>query len=272
MVPQAALFAPGDSARKVEKALQSEAGTVILDLEDGVAAANKALARETVAAALRQSATEKRILLRLNAPETPFFADDLEWARGVPADGIVLPKCERPDDVEAVARAVPEREIVPLIETALGVLNFEAIAGCNSRVRQAAFGSVDFALDLGVEWTAEGLERQYAMGVLALVSRALRLEPPIDAVFPLLDDSAAFERDARVGRSLGFGSKMVIHPRQVEWLRGVHTPSPAHVAWCRRAVAAYESAGCRGSLQVEGRLVDLPVYKQARQILASCLI
>jgi len=269
MIPAACLFVPADRPDRAAKALQGPAGCVILDLEDGVAPDDKTAARAHLPALLQTRPEEKRILVRCNAIGTAGFAADAAALRSLPVDGVMLPKCESASDIDAFADAVPQGEIVPLIETALGVLRLEEIATASPRVRQAAFGSVDFGLDLGTGWTPEGDERLHAMGRIALLSRALRLEPPIDAVFPVLDDVEAFRADARKGRRIGFGSKMVIHPRQVEWLAELYRPSDAEREWCRRAVAAYEAAGAAGALTVDGRLVDRPVYLRARQILAA---
>ncbi len=265
--PHAALFVPADSERKIAKALESGAGTVILDLEDGVAAEAKAAARVLLPASLGGRPQSVRLVIRCNAVGTTDFAADAALLPFLPVDGVMLPKAERATDIATLAEAMPEGEIVPLVETALGVLRLEEIATSSPRVRQVAFGSVDFGLDLGTGWTPEGDERRHAMGHIALVSRALGLLPPMDAVYPVLDDAEAFRRDAALGRRLGFGPKMVIHPRQAEWLADLFAPSEAELAWCRLAISAYEAAGAAGSLRVEGRLVDRPVYLQARQLL-----
>lgn len=267
MIPSALLFVPGDNAHRVAKALQSEAGSVILDLEDAVRHEHKADARRIIAEALVTPPAGKRIIIRCNAAETPEFASDLALLSSLPGYAVMLSKCESAEAVRAVENGVGrECEIVPLLETALGVHQLEAIAAASPRVRQVAFGSVDFALDLGVPWTPEGDERRYAMGQIVLLSRALRLRAPIDAVYPNVEDEAAFRADASLGRRMGFGGKMVIHPRQVGWLQSVYLPSAGELAWSRRVIEAFEAAESKGAIRLDGHLIDAPVYLQARQI------
>lgn len=271
LLPQACLFVPGDSERKLAKATASAAGTLIIDLEDSIPSTHKehkAHARSLVAEYLQSRAeTRQQIVIRCNAVESPEFLDDLHLLKAVQYDSIMLPKCESSEHILCAAEALPGARFIALIETALGVHQFAAIATAHPRVTQAAFGSVDFALDLGVDWTAEGTERRYAMSRIALESRALRLAPPIDAVFPNIDDQAAFERDALTGMQLGYGSKMVIHPRQVDWLAALTSLHPEEEAYNRKIVAAYEAAiqVGTGAVNVDGVMVDLPVYERARR-------
>lgn len=136
--------------------------------------------------------------------------------------------------------------------------------GCRACICRVAFGAVDFALDLDVDWTREGDERHFAMGQLVLLSRALDLAPPLGAVFSITGDREAFLADARAERRMGFAGKMVIHPRQIEWLAEIDQRTPEERAWNLKVVEAFETAGA-GAIHVEGRLVDLPVYLNARR-------
>jgi citrate lyase subunit beta/citryl-CoA lyase len=267
------LFAPGDSERKLEKALQSAAAVVIIDLEDGVAESAKAAARETVAQTLSSSRTAasplRPIVLRINSVDSPHFAADLELSAAVGVDGVMLPKCEGTEGIRMVSEAMPGVEILPLLETVAGIHNLpQIIEGSNGTVRRVAFGAVDYALDLGVEWSAEGEERRYAMGHIVFLSRALQLAAPIDAVFPVLNDDAGFLRDAQLGKQMGFGGKMIIHPRHIEAVRQVYRPSQDKLDWCETAVRLYEESNGTGALKLDGQLIDLPVYKEAKRLLA----
>ncbi len=266
------LFVPGDSGRKIEKAFHTAADAIVLDLEDGVAAAAKEQARETVCTTLGQLSPEtrkaKRIVLRCNQVGSPYFSQDLELARFLDLHALMVPKCEGASDIEEVVRILPGVTILPILETARGVVRMEEIVRGASCIRRVAFGSVDFALDLDVNWTREGDERRHAMGQVVLLSRALDLEPPLAAVFPVTDDRAAFLADAETEMRMGFSGKMTIHPRQVEWLAEIHRQTPEQLEWNRKVVAAFEAAGS-GSIQLEGQLVDLPVYLNARRQLRS---
>lgn len=273
LLPQACLFVPADSERKLRKAMESMAGTLIIDLEDSVLPGHKAEARLLVAEWLHRRKeetappTRQKLMIRCNAVGTPYFHDDIAFLKTIEYDSIMLSKCESPAQVQEAAGALPQARLVALIESTLGVHNFAALATAHPNLRQAGFGAVDFALDLGVDWTARGTERQYAMSRIALESRALRLLPPMDAVFPGIDDAAAFEADARLGMQLGYGSKMVIHPRQVEWLAALHQLPPEEEARHRRIVEGYEAAlRCGGgAVTVDGVMVDLPLYERARR-------
>lgn len=268
MSSEAWLFVPGDSGRKIEKAFGTAAQAIILDLEDGVAPAMKCQARETVLTSLGQLPKETRaaktILLRCNAVNSPFFPEDLELAARLNIDALMVPKCEGAPDIKAVLNVLPEMTLVPLIESARGIVRLEEIVRAAKSIRRVAFGAVDFALDLDVDWTREGEERRQAMGQLVLLSRALDLEPPLGAVFPVTDDQAAFLTDVRMEKRIGFSGKMTIHPRQIEWLGEANQLTPEERAWSRKVVEAFEAAGS-GAIQVEGRMVDLPVYLNARR-------
>lgn len=268
MSSEAWLFVPGDSGRKIEKAFGTAAQTVILDLEDGVAANAKEAARETIRATLGQLPQNvreaKNAILRCNPPESPHFPGDLELAGDSGIRTIMLPKCESARDIEAVLKILPEATIVPLVESARGVVRLEDIVRAGKCIRRVAFGAVDFALDLDADWTREGDERRFAMGQLVLLSRALELEPPLGSVFPFMDDREAFLANARMEKRMGFSGKMVIHPRQIEWLAEMNRLTPEERAWSIKVVEAYESAGS-GAIQVDGKLVDLPVYLNARR-------
>lgn len=260
------LFSPGHDANKIQKGLQSPADAVVVDLEDAVRVDEKEQARTVVQQALGESRPAgKKVYVRINAVSTPWFADDVALVKELPVDGVMLPKCEKPSAVEMLAAMVAV-EIIPLIESAKGVLNAAGILSASPQVRRCAFGSVDFALDIGTEWTPEGTERLAAMGQLVLASRYAGKEPPIDAVFPVIRDEAAFKKDALLGKKMGFYGKMVIHPMHIEWVRDVYRPSDEEISKCKKIVEAYEQSEGRGAFAIDGKLVDLPVYEQAKRI------
>lgn len=281
---QVYLFVPGDSLRKLEKAVQSGPDVILVDLEDGVAEEMKAEARHTVHDWLStvdgtdgdsrtRTRTQPKIAVRCNAVSSPHFPEDMRLLRSVQIQGVMLPKCESADHIAVVDQALDghpllsELGIIPLIESARGVHRFEAIVSDARHVRRGAFGAADFALDLGVDWTADGEERRYAIGQLVLQSRSLGLDPLIDAVFLKLDDRDAFIRDALYGKQIGCYGKMIIHPRHIEWVRDVYKATEAEIAWCREVIRLYEQSGGAGSLRLDGQLIDLPVYRKARLLL-----
>src|SRR5215467_116953 len=227
------LFVPGDRADRFVKARQSGADAVIIDLEDAVDSAQKDIGRETVASWLSPS---RPVYVRINGTDTPWFEHDLEVV-GLPGvEGVVLPKAERPEQVEQVAaRLTGEGRVLPLVETALGVWNADSLARA-PRVERLAFGSIDFQLDMGISGDYE--ELLYARSRLVLASRVASILPPVDGVTLALEDQARLRDDVTYARRLGFGGKLCIHPKQVETINQEFAPTEAEVAWARQILEA----------------------------------
>ncbi|NLA27740.1 MAG: CoA ester lyase [Firmicutes bacterium] len=274
------LFAPGNVARRVEKALSLTADAVILDLEDAVPLSEKENVRPAVAAALvlaRSSAG----YVRINALSTGLAIDDLAEVVIPGLDGIMLPKVEQPGDLEKVdwyishlekKRSIPAGtvDLIPLIENARGVENAPAIAGAVPRVKRLCFGAVDYTADLGVNLTAEGAEIFYARARLVNASRAAGLEPPIDTVYTEIRDAEGLVRDSRTARTLGFQGKLVIHPGQIEPVNRIFSPSEGEIDFARKVVDAFEEAEAKGHAAITlegGKFIDYPVVQNARRLL-----
>ena len=273
------LFAPGNHARRVEKAFTIGADAVILDLEDAVAISEKPSTRAIVSAALRQPRPCKGYV-RVNAPSTEWgFADILSVVQpGL--DGIILPKVESADQLKAVdwMLAALERErslgmnsidLIPIVETAQGLTQLEAIARAGTRTRRIAFGAGDMTLDLGMTWTREEAELAPIRAQFVIISRAAGLEPPLDTVWADLRDPNGFLQSVEHVRGLGFQGKMCIHPDQVPVANAAFAPTAAQVEEARKFVTAFEEAEARGlaSIQLEGKFIDYPIVHAARRLL-----
>src|SRR5690606_2898550 len=170
---------------------------------------------------------------------------------------IMLPKSER---IEDVARLAAQRPVIALIETVAGVAGARALA-TSGHVARLAYGSVDYAANLGCDHVPEALAAARAEIVFA--SRLGGLLPPLDGVTTELNDRAAVENDARRAAMLGFGGKLAIHPRQVEDICAAFRPAPEQIEWARRVLFSGE-----GAVRVDGAMVDEPVRSRARIILA----
>jgi citrate lyase subunit beta / citryl-CoA lyase len=261
------LYVPGDRPDRFAKAAASGADVVICDLEDSVGPANKALARDSVAAWL----SGHRAVVRVNGVDTPWHDDDVAaLAKSPHLAGVMLPKSQEPEDIGRLGRRLGGRtQLVPLVETAAGVANAAAIAA-DPQVSVLAFGSVDFALDLGID-DVDGEEQTvllYARSALVIASRVAGIAPPIDGVTLSLADADAIRDDTRRARALGFGGKQCVHPRQVHEVNAVFTPSREAIAEAQRVIDAAEDS--RGSaVQLDGQLIDRPRIDRARRVLAA---
>jgi citrate lyase subunit beta/citryl-CoA lyase len=241
---------------------------VILDLEDAVLPADKPLARSAIAewVATLDVATRARLLVRLNDAASPWHADDLAWLPGSLLSHAMLSKCEQPAQVAAVCARLPAQgSVLPLLETARGVLAAVAIAQA-PQVARLAFGSLDYLLDLDLP--DPGFALDSAATALALASRAADLPAPIAGVTAALD-AGQLQADLAHARSLGYGAKMCIHPTQVALVREAFQPDAQALAWARRVVSAWQQAGGSGAIQVDARMVDKPVLLRAERILAQ---
>jgi citrate lyase subunit beta / citryl-CoA lyase len=263
MIRRSYLFVPGDRPDRFEKARQSGADAVIIDLEDAVDSAHKDVAREAVASWLSPN---QPAYVRINGADTAWFERDLELV-GLPGVlGAVLPKAERPEQIAWVAdRLSGEGQVLPLVETALSVWHADELARA-PRVERLAFGSVDFQRDTGISGEYE--ELLYARSHLVLVSRVASILPPLDGVTLAIEDQARLRDDVTRARRLGFGGKLCIHPQQVEAVNQGFAPTEAEQAWARRILEATAASG-EGAYRLHGELVDRPVIERARAILAQ---
>lgn len=255
------LFVPGNRPERIPKALASGADAVIVDLEDAVGPDAKVEARAAVAQALP---AERPVLIRVNGPDTPWFDDDLQVCGESGVAGVVLPKAEGTEHVRAVAgRLGGDVPVLPLIETARGMANAQAIAQA-AWVERLLFGSLDLQAALGIEGDAE--ELHYFRSHLVLVSRVADILPPVDGVTTAIDDADVLRADTLRAKRFGFGAKLCIHPKQIALVNELFSPGEAEVAWARRVVAAADAA--QGSaVAVDGKMVDRPVLLRARAIL-----
>jgi citrate lyase subunit beta/citryl-CoA lyase len=259
MQPRSYLFVPGHRPDRFDKACAAGADQVIIDLEDAVPPADKAKAREAVAAWL---SPDRPVLVRINGADSEWFGDDLALCGKPGVAGVVLPKAEREADLAALA-AAGAQAIVPLIESALGLWHCAALARM-PRVERLVFGSIDFSFDLGIR---EGFEQLlYARSQLVLASRVAGIAAPVDGVTTSFNDPAIVRDDTLRARALGFGAKLCIHPKQVGPVNDAFVPTGEELAWAGRVLAANEKAQ-GAAVAVDGKMVDRPVVLIAQQML-----
>lgn len=258
------LFVPGNRPDRFDKALESGADAVILDVEDAVAPDEKADARRAIARWCAVAAAHRvRLAIRINDPTTAWFADDLELLRATGMLLAMLPKAEGPEPIAQVLRAMPAGgQVIPIIESARGVANVESIAAAQGVLR-LAFGTLDFAVDLDLSGDERGFA--YAASRMAIASRCAGLASPIAGVTMALDDDDRLQGDVAFARACGLGAKLCIHPRQVAAVRRLLAPTPAEIEWAARVVAAAEVH--LGAFALDGKMVDRPILLKAQAIL-----
>jgi citrate lyase subunit beta / citryl-CoA lyase len=256
------LFVPGHRPERFDKALAAGADRVIVDLEDAVAPADKDRARAALAAWL--AATRARVAVRLNAADTPWFAQDLALVAAPAVAAVVLPKAEDPAVLAALHARRPDAALVPLVESAAGLAAARALAAAPG-VERLAFGHIDFQVDIGLQDAHED-ELLPFRAELVLASRLARVAPPLDGVTVAIDDAERLAADVQRARRLGFGGKLCIHPKQVAGVRAGFAPTAAEVAWAERVLQAAAAAG-GAAVAVDGRMVDKPVLLRAEAVL-----
>ena len=268
------LFVPGTRPDRFAKAFACGADAVVLDLEDAVEAGRKDEAREHVGKFVASLGpdTKSSVFVRINAPVSNWIDDDVDWLRGLHGfvDAIVLPKVEIAAVIEGVADATPDRLVIPLIETARGVLNVSEIVGAaGAEIPAILFGAEDLTAELGIPRTLHGEELVYARSAVVLAAATIDAEP-IDAVWVDLANVDALRQDAVRAKALGFRGKMAIHPDQVDVINEVFSPSNDEIAAARRLIEADEQARKTGEgvFRFGEQMVDAPVIKRAKRILA----
>lgn len=271
------LFVPGIRPELFAKAWTGDADALSFDLEDSVPAARKDEARGNVVAFLRASAEApcaKTIIVRTNAADTAWFAEDLAALADCGIDLLNVPKIEDAGAARAVADAVQDQHGVSApglllnIETPRGLAHAAAIASAHPRVAGLQLGLADLFEPHAIERTPANVHAaMFALRMAAAQAGVFAL----DAAFARIDAPDAFEAEARMARALGFIGKSCIHPRQVALANRVFLPSEQEIAWARRVVAAAIDAEARGhgAFELDGRMVDAPFVVRARRVLQS---
>ena len=270
MIPRSYLFVPGDRPQLLAKALDRGADALILDLEDGVAAAAKANARATVAAWLRTGspmAGATQLWVRVNS--VPELAEaDLEAVTPTGRlHGLVIPKAEDPEELAKLDRQLrPSMRLQPLVESARGVLAMEQLAAC-PRVERIQLGEADLTADLGMDPATADDELDPIRLQVVVVSAAAHLLPPVGPASADFRNLELFETTTRRLRRLGFGARLTIHPAQVDVVNRVLTPTAEEQAWARDLLDSAARHGTGVFLDGDGKMVDEAVLRSARRIL-----
>ncbi|MFB6151213.1 MAG: CoA ester lyase [Haloarculaceae archaeon] len=287
MARRSVLFSPGDQPQLLAKALETDADTVVFDLEDAVAPDERPAAREHVREALEgrdEGASAApgpengggaaggdggpEVCVRVSPPGRGAAADLDVVLDGTVPDALVLPKASGAGDVDSLADLAAERgadlPVLALVETAAGVLDAPAIAAAGP-TDALVFGAEDLAADLGATRTPEGTEVLHAREHVVLAAAAADVDA-IDTLYTDFEDEAGLREEAAFARDLGFDGKLAIHPAQVDPINEAFTPDPERVAWARRVLDARDGTDGEGVFVVDGKMIDAPLVAQAEQV------
>ncbi len=265
------LFMPGDDLKKIQKGISLGVDSIVMDLEDGVALNRKAEARATIAVALRDlDFGRSERMVRLNPVGSGLEQADLDAVLPHHPDSLMLPKVERAEQVQWISRELEGTEIrlLPIIETARGVVNLREIAAASDRLEALIFGAEDLAGDIGATRTRAGWEVFYARSAVVTHASAFGLQA-IDTLVTDFNDEAALIEDARLSVQLGFSGKLAIHPKQVAVIQSIFTPGDEQIAQARRLIQAHDEQQAQGvgAFAFEGKMIDMPAIRAAQQII-----
>ncbi len=266
------IFTPGDRPELFEKALASGADIVCVELEDGVAPHDKADARAKMLTLFAEPHPDDGIerIVRINCTRTTDgMADMAAILRAeTPVPAIMLPKVKGPEEVRGVAETFDEyglpTRLQAIIETNEGLEAAYEIAHATPRLDALLFGAVDLAAELRCANTWEALLYARSRTVHAAAAAGIDV---IDVPWLDLDDMAGLQHEAKASVQLGFGGKGAIHPKQIAVINNVYSPDPDEVAYARKVVDAFTAANT-GVVVVDGKLIEQPVLRTMRRILA----
>jgi citrate lyase subunit beta / citryl-CoA lyase len=273
---RSALYLPGNNARALEKGKSLPADVLIFDLEDAVGPDAKAESRARVCEAIASGSYQTReIVVRINGLGTDWHDDDLAAVAGSAADGVLVPKVETGQQVQALAAALdklaaPESlQLWTMMETPRAFLRAEEVASASDRLAALVIGTNDLVNDLHglhVPGRAPALTA-LSLGVLGARAAGKAI---LDGVFNSIADGPGFRAEAQQGREMGFDGKTLIHPSQVAPANEIFGPSQEELADARKIVSAYEQAQAAGEsvITVDGRMIESLHVRDAQRILA----
>lgn len=277
------LFIPGNRQRMLDKGPTTGADALLLDLEDAVPVAEKATARTMVRDYI-PPVGKVPILVRVNAVATGLTSDDLDAVVVPGLRGIFIAKTESPDEVRKVAGWIDELErqrgiepgtvdLVCMLETANSVRRGYEIAIASPRVGSVCYSGAengDLQTDLGSDWSVEGTEMLYARSKIVLDARAAGIEYPLEGVYANLDDIDGLVADTTLSKRLGYKGRTVIHPKHVEAVNRIYSPSSDEIEYFHGLLDAFDAALAdgRGSVAYRGKMIDYAMAARARRVLA----
>ncbi len=285
IVLRSMLFVPGNNMRMITKAATLPSDAIILDLEDAVPLPDKETARIMIRDTVKAvKSGGSYVFVRVNALTTRLTAEDLKFVAVKDLDGIMLAKTEAKSDVIELEAMLEDAEkslglevgsltIIPLVETAKGVVNVYEIASASERIVAVAFGAGDYYSDIGrsvASLSPEETELLYARSQIVNSSTAAGVQAIDTPFFGLLTDMKGFMKETVLALQLGFKGKLLIHPTQIEPANKIFSPSQDEAEYAGRVVRAFEEAEARGlgAISLEGKMIDYMNYRQAKDMVS----
>lgn len=270
------LYMPASNPRALEKAKTLPADTIILDLEDAVAPDAKDDARDAACSALADGSYGKReMVVRVNAMDTPWFADDMKSICASKADGVLVPKILSAADIVKISEIIDGEDasgslqLWAMIEMPIAVLNIAQIAETASSTRLTTFvmGFNDLAKEMRAEQDRALFTPAIAQTIMA--GRAFGLNI-LDSVYNDFKDPDGFEQECRQAKAYGFDGKTLIHPAQIDIANREFAPDENKITEALAIIAAFKdpaNAG-KGVITVDGKMTELLHLQQAEQTIA----
>ncbi len=272
---RSALYMPASNPRAIAKARSLACDVVILDLEDAVAPDEKATARDRVVAEVGTGGFGTReLVVRINALDTPWGADDIAALRSIGIDAVLVPKISGAADLAAVRAALGTDgpPIWAMIETCGGVLELPGIAraAAGSRLTALIAGTNDLAKELRCRPGVDRMPLIPALMAIVTAARAAGLVA-LDGVCNALDDPARLAAEAEQGAGLGYDGKTLIHPAQIAAANTAFGPTPDQLEWARTVVSAFAdgAAADKGAIRLNGEMVERLHLAEAEAMLAQ---
>ncbi len=276
------IFVPGNQRRMLEKAMTFATDFVVADLEDSVPPAEKDNARALVTELAPELVEHgQSVIVRINSIDTGLSEDDINAVMSDKISAVSVGKLESPgdvreydrllDDAERVAGVRPgSTQLILWLENGPAVQRGYEIAMASQRVAALTFGAEDYTAALGIRRTAEGRELYFPRAMVALAAHAAGVTP-LDTPHTNFRDLDDLEREGKVALELGFKGKFAIHPVQLETIQRLFGPQPEEIEYARRVMEGWDAAQSegRGSFDLDGQVIDIPVVERARRVLTE---
>jgi citrate lyase subunit beta / citryl-CoA lyase len=272
------IFVPANNQRFIEKAKTLSADIVCFDLEDSVPDSEKKNARNLIKGALKiRSQYASEIYVRTNSPTSSKIQDDLKETVQKGIDGIVIPKVSSAIEIKKIEKTLTLLEkkqklqpirLIPSIESAEGVTNTKEIASASKRISAIVFGVFDFLNDMGIEYTKQPEGAKFARAKIPIEAKAVGVYA-LDAIWQDLKDEKGLIEDCKIGKSLGYVGKTIIHPDQILITHKTFHPNKTELEWAEKVCYKYEKSTSKGkgATTVDGKMIDEVHYKRAKALI-----